>query len=89
MALGDSPPEGYHLVAEDNCGMESQTHVVAGTSWLYPIDMVEAPYEHRAIVFDDRACVFWYLEPTPKASYKVDVVYVDNVGRAQRLDANG
>ncbi len=86
---GDKPPEGYHLVAEDNCGTESQTHVVAGTSWLYPDSMVEAPHEHRAIVFDNHACVFWYLNPNPKASYKADVVYVDNGGRIQRLEADG
>ena len=86
---GDGPPEGYHLVAEDNCGTRSQTHVVVGTSWLYPADMVEAPPEHRAIVFDNNACVFWYLDPNPEASYEVDVVYVDNGGRAQRLEASG
>ena len=86
---GDQPPDGYHLVAEDNCGTEDQTHVVAGTSWLYPIDMVEAAGEHRAIVFDNQVCVFWYLNPNPKASYKVDVIYVDNGGRVQRLEANG
>ncbi len=85
----DKPPDGYHLVAEDNCGTESQTHVVVGTSWLYPESMVEAPVEHRAIVFDNHACVCWYLNPNPKASYKVDVVYVDNGGRIQRLEANG
>ncbi len=86
---GDSPPQGYFLVAEDNCGTPSQTHVVAGTSWLYPQGMVEAPAEHRAIVFDNHACVLWYARPNPEASYKVDVVYVDNGGRAQRLEANG
>ena len=86
---GDGPPEGFRLVAEDNCGTQQQTHVVAGTSWLYPADMVEAPDEHRAIVFDNQACVFWYLGPNPRASYKVDVVYVDNGGRVQRLEASG
>jgi len=83
------PPEGYHLVAEDNCGTASQTHVVTGTSWLYPVDMVDAPPEHRAIVFDNHACVFCYPKPNPRALYKVDVVYVDNGGRVQRLEANG
>jgi len=88
-APGDAPPQGYHLVAEDNCGTESQTHVVVGTSWLYPVDMVDASAEHRAIVFDNNACVFWYSKPNPEASYKIDVVYVDNGGRIQRLEANG
>ena len=86
---GDGPPEGFHLVAEDNCGTRQQTHVVAGTSYLYAPGMVEASNEHRAIVFDNRACVFRYLGPNPEASYKVEVVYVDNGGRVQRLEANG
>ncbi len=88
-ATDDRPPEGFNLVAEDDCGTEKQTHVVVGTSWLYPTSMVEAPYEHRAIVFDNHACVFQYLGLNPQASYKVDVVYVDNGGRVQRLEANG
>lgn len=86
---GDQPPEGLHLVAEDNCGTEGQTHVVVGTTWLYPPSMVDAPDEHRAIVFDNHACIFRYLNPKPEASYKVDVVYVDNGGRFQRLEAGG
>ncbi len=86
---GNEAPDGYHLAAEDNCGTEQQSHVVKGTSWLYPVGMVEAPHEHRAIVFDNEACVFKYLAPNPEASYKVDVVYVDNGGRVQRLEANG
>ena len=88
-APAGAPPKGYHLVAEDNCGTESQTHVVVGTSWLYPVDMVDASAEHRAIVFDNHACVFWYLKPNPEASYKIDVVYVDNGRRIQRLEVNG
>ena len=83
------PPKGYHLVAEDNCGTASQTHVLVGKSWVYPTSMVDAPPHYRAIVFDNNACVFRYLKPNPKASYKVDVVYLDNGGRVQRLEANG
>ncbi len=83
------PPKGYHLVAEDNCGTAAQTHVVVGKAWVYPASMVDAPPEHRAIVFDNHACVLRYLKPNPKASYKVDVVYLDNGGRIQRLEANG
>ena len=83
------PPKGYYLVAEDNCGTNNQTHVVVGKAWVYPVSMVEAPPEYRAIVFDNNACVLRYLKPNPKASYKVDVVYLDNGGRVQRLEANG
>ena len=86
---GDEPPEGYHLVAEDNCGTQNQPHVVVGTRWLYPPDMVQASDEHRAIVFDNNVCVLCYLKLNSEASYKVDVVYVDNGGRTQRLEANG
>ncbi|MFH1267597.1 MAG: hypothetical protein ABIK89_17905, partial [Planctomycetota bacterium] len=86
---GDKPPEGYHQVAEDNCGTEGQTHVVVGTAWRYPSNMVQAADEYRAIVFDNSACVLRYLKPNPAASYKVDVIYVDNGGRVQRLEAGG
>ena len=86
---GDAPPAGYHLVAEDNCGTPGQTHVVVGTSWLYPADMVDASVAHRAIVFDNAACVLRYYNPKPNAEYSVEVVYVDNGGRVQRLSANG
>ena len=84
-----TPPKGYHLVAEDDCGSASQKHVLVGTNWTYPTSMVEAPAEHRTIIFDNKACVLRYLKPNPKASYKVDVVYLDNGGRTQRLEANG
>jgi len=84
-----TPPEGYHLVAEDNCGTAAQEHVMVGKAWVYPKNMVEAPDEYRTIVFDNNACVLRYLKPNPKASYKADVVYLDNGGRVQRLEANG
>ena len=83
-----TPPNGYHLVAEDNCGAGRQKHVLLGKTWVYPKNMVEAPDEYRTIVFDNNACVLRYLKPNPKASYKVDVVYLDNGGRVQRLEAN-
>lgn len=86
---GDKAPEGYHLVAEDDCGTQNQPHVLVGTRWLYPPDMVEAPDEHRAIVFDNHVCVLCYTKLNPDASYKADLVYVDNGGRTQRLEANG
>jgi len=83
------PPQGYHLVAEDNCGSQGQSHVIAGKAWTYPASMVEAPQHYRTIVFDNHACVLRYLKVNPKASYKADVVYLDNGGRVQRLEANG
>ncbi len=83
------PPKGYYQVAEDDCGTKDQTHVVVGKSWVYPTTMVQAPQQYRTIVFDNNACIFRYLKPNPKASYKVDVVYLDNGGRVQRLEANG
>ena len=84
-----TPPKGYHLVADDNCGTAAQKHVLVGKAWVYPKNMVEAPDEYRAIVFDNNACVLRYLKPNPLAVYKVDVVYLDNGGRVQRLEANG
>ena len=76
-------------MADDNCGTAGQTHVLVGKAWRYPPSMVDAPPHYRAIVFDNTACVFRYLKPNPKASYKADVVYLDNGGRVQRLEANG
>ncbi|MDP6542636.1 MAG: hypothetical protein QGH60_01510 [Phycisphaerae bacterium] len=84
-----TPPKGYHLVAEDNCGTAAQKHVIVGKTWVYPKNMVKAPDEYRAIIFDNNACVLRYLKPNPQAAYKVDVVYLDNADRVQRLEANG
>ena len=84
-----TPPKGYHLAAEDNCGAAAQKHVLVGKAWVYPKNMVEAPDAYRTIVFDNIACVLRYLKPNPHAAYKVDVVYLDNGGRVQRLEANG
>jgi len=84
-----TPPKGFYLAAEDDCGAASQKHVLVGTNWTYPTSMVTAADEYRTIVFDNTACVLRYLKPNPKASYKVDVVYLDNGGRIQRLEANG
>jgi hypothetical protein len=76
-------------VAEDDCGSSQQTHVLVGTAWTYPESMVQADESHRTLVFDNQQCVFCYLNPNPAAVYKIDVVYVDNGGRVQRLEANG
>jgi len=86
---GDRPPGGFHLVAEDDCGSAEQTHVVVGTAWTYPESMVQAEEPYRTLVFDNQECLFRYLNPNPLAAYKVDVVYLDNGGRVQRLEANG
>ena len=83
------PPAGYYEVAADNCGTAGQTHVIVGSTWVYPTNMVEAADDYRTIVFDNNACLLRYLKPNPEASYKVDVVYLDNGGRIQRLEANG
>jgi len=66
-----APPEGYHLVAEDNCGTGSQTHVVVGTPYLYPPVLAEAPDDHRTIVFDNHACVLRYGRDTADGHYEV------------------
>jgi hypothetical protein len=86
---GDRPPSGFHLVAEDDCGSPQQTHVVVGTAWTYPESMVQADGPYRTLVFDNQECLLRYRDPNPAAGYKVDVVYLDNGGRVQRLEANG
>ena len=86
---GDPSPKGYHLVAEDHCGSSQQSHVIVGTAWTYPEGMVDADEPYRTLVFDTRRCILRYLKPCPTAAYKVEVVYLDNGGRVQRLEANG
>ncbi|HUU21472.1 MAG TPA: hypothetical protein VM389_02965, partial [Phycisphaerae bacterium] len=85
-------PPGYTLVAEDDCGnFESMPHVVRGTEYVFPTSMVQSAPEYRDIVFDNEFCLLRYKNLNPKASYKVDVVYVTQAGavRIQRLEANG
>ncbi|MDP6636511.1 MAG: hypothetical protein QGG42_16560 [Phycisphaerae bacterium] len=84
-----TPPKDFHLVASDNCGSTDQKHVLVGANWTYPTNMVQAADEYRTIIFHNNACVLRYLGANPKASYKADVVYLDNGGRVQRLEANG
>ncbi|MFC1806068.1 hypothetical protein ACFL09_03715, partial [Planctomycetota bacterium] len=86
------PPAGYHLVAEDNCGeADAMPHVVRGKEYVYPTHQAKGPYDFRTIVFDNQFCLLRYKKPKPKASYKVDVVYVTQkeAQRVQRLEANG
>ncbi|NQT86722.1 hypothetical protein HQ560_08165, partial [bacterium] len=85
-------PDGLHLVAEDDCGSEDAApHVVRGTPYLFAAAQVKEPFHHRTIIFDSQHCLLRYQHPKPKASYKVDVVYVTQAGarRVQRLEANG
>ena len=85
-------PAGYHLVAEDNCGeLDAMPHVVRGSEYVYPTHQVQKPYDYRTIIFDGQFCLMRYKKPNPKASYKVDVVYVTQkeAKRVQRLEANG
>ena len=88
----DEPPEGYTLVAEDDCGhFEAMPHVVRGKEYVYPTGMVDASLQYRAIVFDNEFCLLRYKNLNPAAAYKVDVVYATQAGavRVQRLEANG
>ncbi len=85
-------PEGYTVVAEDDCGnFEAMPHVIRGKEYVFPASMVESSLEYRDIVFDNDFCLLRYKNLNPKASYKVDVVYVTQAGgvRVQRLEANG
>ena len=88
----ESPPEGYSLVAEDNCGdFDSAPHVVRGEGFVFATHLIAAPLEHRTIVFDNDYCLLRYKDPVPEAPYKVDVVYVTEKegSRMQTLEANG
>lgn len=88
----ERPPEGYTLVAEDDCGnTESMPHVVRGKEYVFTSALVPAPVEDRDIVFDSEFCLLRYTRLNPTASYKVDVVYVTEPAgtREQSLEANG
>src|SRR3990172_2357188 len=85
-------PQGYTLVAEDDCGsFENMPHVVRGTEYVFPTSMVQSSPEYRDIVFDNSFCLLRYNGLNPEAAYKVDVVYVTQAGavRIQRLEAGG
>ncbi|MBT3376401.1 MAG: hypothetical protein HN742_10630 [Lentisphaerae bacterium] len=91
-ATFDGPPDGYTLVAEDDCGsFDNMPHVVQGTGYVFSPSHVTAPLPHRDIIFDNSFCLLRYKTPVVQASYKVDVVYVSHRGgeRVQTLTANG
>lgn len=86
------PPEGFALVAEDDCGEpEAQSHVVRGKDWCYPAGMIEGDASARSLIFDDSHCILRYEKLNPKARYKVDLLYVTEGqgNRRQTLCANG
>jgi len=88
----EHPPDGYTLVAEDDCGdPDAMPHVVRGKAYVFSREMVTAPLQDRDIVFDNEFCLLRYEKLNPQASYKVDVVYVSEVAdsRRQSLEANG
>ncbi|MFV2068108.1 MAG: hypothetical protein ACC645_14130 [Pirellulales bacterium] len=85
-------PQGYAVVAEDDCGnFEAMPHLARGTEYVFSTSMVKSTVPYRDIVFDNDFCLFRYQGLNPQASYKVDVVYVTQAGgvRVQRLEANG
>ena len=85
-------PEGYTLVAEDDCGdPDNMPHVVRGTEYVFALGMASGPLSYRDVVFDNQFCLLRYKGLVPAASHKVDVVYVTQAGaaRVQTLLANG
>lgn len=87
-----SPPQGYTLVAEDDCGNpDAVSHVVRGTDYMFGAGMVSGSDEERDIIFDGESCLLRYEKLNPQAAYQVDVVYVtEETGhREQTLEANG
>ncbi len=85
-------PEGYTIVAEDDCGsLERSVRVVRGKDYVFPESMVSSATEYQDIIFDEQFCLLRYKKLNPQAAYKVDVVYVTQQGgeRVQRLEADG
>ncbi|MBM3498470.1 MAG: hypothetical protein FJX74_07335, partial [Armatimonadetes bacterium] len=88
----EGSPQGYTLVAEDDCGdPDASSHVTRGQTYVFSPSMVTGPLEDRDIIFDNDFCVLRYEGLLPEALYKVDVVYVSEVAdsRRQSLEANG
>jgi len=73
----DTPPVGYTVVAEDDCGdVENMAHVVRGKEYVFAASMVAGPRAGRDIIFDNDFCLLQHKGLNPQAAYKVDVVYV-------------
>ncbi len=93
------PPNGWYLVAEDDCGVDAeQPHVAKGENYTFSESMVAPPpggadggLSGRNIVFDNKEVVLLYGDLVPTASYKVAITYVTErtAQRVQRLEANG
>ncbi|MBM3476632.1 MAG: hypothetical protein FJX75_25440, partial [Armatimonadetes bacterium] len=54
-------PDGYTLVAEDDCGdPDAMPHVVRGKAYVFSRETVTAPLQDRDIVFDNEFCLLRY-----------------------------
>ena len=85
-------PQGFHLVAEDDCGVDSdEPHLAQGENYTFSESMVTGDLPGRTCAFDNKAVVLLYGNLAPGASYKVAITYVTEgkAQRVQRLEANG
>jgi len=86
------PPQGYSMVAEDDCGnLDAMGHVVRGKPYVLQIGQATVSLPERDIIFDDHSCLLKYEKLNPQAQYLVDVVYVTEATgvREQTLEADG
>ncbi len=88
-------PEGYHLVAVDDCGLQGrQRDLVSGQNWTYSAG--EIPFaacdEHdaaRTVNFSETTILYRFADLDKAARYKLRVMYLShNESRCQSLLVN-
>ena len=90
------PPDGFHLVACDDCGFESlQPHCTDGLDFVYseehvPYSIVAADDPARSVSFGWDSVLYRFAELAPEARYKLFVTYLSHDDtRVMALSANG
>ena len=89
------PPQGYHLVAVDDCGVhDHQPNLVSGQDWRYsatevPLSACEEGDPARTVSYSDSAVLYRFGGLSKTAKYRLRVMYLSNSdSRAQSLYIN-
>jgi hypothetical protein len=86
----DGPPEGFELVARENCGVPGmQPHKVRGSDKSAG-DGTDSPLASYNVADNwDRAVVYRFEGLNPQAAYKLRVAIPATPGNKQQMTANG
>ncbi len=89
-------PQGYHLVAVDDCGDEGhQPDLMSGQHWRYsatevPLVVCDENDPARTISYSESAILYRFADLSQAARYKLRVMYLShNEKRSQSLFVNG